>query len=127
MFTRLVTVVFSLILLSVTSLAETITPTQEARANALFHQIKCPVCQGQSLAESDVEIAVGLKNLVRERIAKGQTDAQIFEHLTTIYGDDILFTPPHKSDTFFLWYGPYVLMILGATLFLLKKIKRKNE
>jgi cytochrome c-type biogenesis protein CcmH len=94
------------------------------RAEYLFTIIKCPVCTGQNLAESHVDIAVGLKNIITEKIISGQSDTEIIDYFTTIYGDDIILIPPENEYTFLLWYGPYIILMLGLLVFMGRKYSK---
>src|SRR5690606_40705500 len=82
-------------------------PAQEARARALFGDIRCVVCQHESIADSPAGITADLRGLVREQIAAGKTDAQIKDDLIRRYGDYVLFQPPVRSRTWRLWFGPF--------------------
>jgi cytochrome c-type biogenesis protein CcmH len=98
--------------------AETPLPdaAQEARAQALFYQFRCVVCQGQSLAESDAPLAQDIRMEIRGRITAGKTDAQIRSYLTSRYGDFILMKPPVSWRSALLWLGPLLLLLTGALL-----------
>jgi cytochrome c-type biogenesis protein CcmH len=95
----------------VTPLAD---PVLEARAHSLERELRCVVCQGQSLAESNATLAADLRKLIRDRIAAGESNAQIKDFLVTRYGDFILMKPPLREDTFLLWFGPLLLVVLGG-------------
>ena len=86
----------------------------ETRARNLEKELRCVVCQGQSIAESNAQLAADLRKLIRDRIAAGQTDAQIKDFLVSRYGAFILMKPPLREDTFLLWFGPALLVFLGA-------------
>jgi len=87
-------------------------PAQEARVHHLQRQLRCMVCQGQSIDESDAPLAQDLRRLVREQIAAGRSDAEILDYLHTRYGDFILMQPPVEPHTWLLWLTP--LLVLGA-------------
>ena len=72
------------------------------------------MCQGQTIHESNAELAEDLKKLIREKISQGETDRQIKEYLVELYGDWILMTPPFNSLTYILWSLPFLIMIIGA-------------
>jgi cytochrome c-type biogenesis protein CcmH len=91
-------------------------PKLEARAVALQKQLRCLVCQGESLDESNAPLAADLRRLIRERIAAGNTDAEVTEYLVARYGDFILMRPPVDRDTYLLWYGPVGLLALGGMI-----------
>jgi cytochrome c-type biogenesis protein CcmH len=89
-------------------------PVQEARARNLQKELRCLVCQGESLDESNASLAVDLRHLIRMRIKAGDTDRQIVDFLVSRYGDFILMEPPFEPGTYALWLTPFVVLILGA-------------
>lgn len=89
-------------------------PVQEERSRALQRELRCPMCQGQSLDESNAKIAQDLRLLVRERVAAGQSNQEIKDFLVARYGEFILMSPPVRGDTAFLWFGPLVILVLGG-------------
>ena len=89
-------------------------PELEARARTLSKDIRCLVCQNQSIDDSNAGLARDLRVLVRQRLTKGDSDEQIFDFLVNRYGDFVLLKPPVKSSTYALWYGPIVIFILGV-------------
>lgn len=88
-------------------------PAMEARARDLQRQLRCLVCQGESIDESQAPLAAELRNVVRQQIAEGKTDSQIKQFLVVRYGDFILMEPPLQPDTYFLWLAPFAVL-LGA-------------
>ena len=89
-------------------------PAQEARARALQKELRCLVCQGQSIDESNATLAADLRKLIRDRISAGESDDQIKDFLVSRYGIFILMQPPLRTDTYLLWFGPGLLLVLGA-------------
>lgn len=90
---------------------------EEARAQALFKDVRCVVCQHESIADSPAGIAGDMRRLVREEIAKGSTDEQVRADLVRRWGDYILFKPPVIPATWLLWFGPVgVVILVGAGL-----------
>ena len=89
-------------------------PAQEARATALGHEVRCLVCQNQSIADSNAELARDLRRLVRERIAAGDSDEAVLDYLVARYGDWVLLEPPFKATTLALWLGPPALLLAAA-------------
>lgn len=89
-------------------------PVLEARARALSKELRCPVCQNQSLDDSDAEIAKDLRRLVRERLLAGDTDAEVKAFLVVRYGDYVLLEPPVKKQTWVLWFGPIAIVGIGG-------------
>jgi cytochrome c-type biogenesis protein CcmH len=98
-------------------------PALEARARALMREIRCVVCQSQSIDESDADIAANLRNIVREQIAAGKSEGEIRDYLTARYGDFVLLKPPFKRSTLVLWLSPFVLALiaLGAGFVTLRR------
>ncbi|HEX8961707.1 MAG TPA: cytochrome c-type biogenesis protein [Rhodocyclaceae bacterium] len=100
-------------------------PALEQRLNALTENLRCLVCQNQSIADSHAELAIDLKNQIREMMAQGRSDAQIVDFLVQRYGDYVLFRPPMKPATALLWAGPFLLLLAG-TLMLLRGVARNR-
>lgn len=99
---------------------------QEARAKALMEEIRCLVCQGQSVADSDADMAGDMRHLIRTRIAAGQQPAEIRSWLIERYGQWITYRPPAEPITWPLWIAP--LLLIAAGLFLVRKrIRRGNQ
>ena len=95
-------------------------PKLEQRARDLSREIRCVVCQSQSVADSDADIAKELRTMIREQIAAGKSDQEIRDFLVARYGDFVLFDPPFKASTYVLWIGPFAVLVLagiGVTLF----------
>lgn len=89
--------------------------TLEARARALGRDLRCLVCQNQSIDDSDADLARDLRRLVRERLVAGDSDAQIRTFLVDRYGDFVRLDPPLKASTMVLWFGPPLVLALGLT------------
>ncbi|HRD95645.1 MAG TPA: cytochrome c-type biogenesis protein CcmH [Rubrivivax sp.] len=92
-------------------------PALELRVNRLAAELRCLVCQNQSLADSHAPLAIDLKNQVREQLAGGRDERQVIDYMTQRYGDFVLYRPPLKPSTMLLWAGPALLLLLGAALF----------
>ena len=97
----------------------------EARYRALLYELRCLVCQNQSLADSDAELAGDLRRRVRELMAAGQSDAEIAAHLRARYGDFVLYRPPFAWRTAALWLGPFLLLAAAAWA-LLRRVRRRH-
>jgi len=97
----------------------------EERAQDLFKEIRCLVCQSQTIHESNSELAEDLKQLIRKQISDGKTDENIKLFLVDKYGDWILMTPPFNQYTYFLWISPIIVLILG--LFFIVRKSQKSE
>ena len=102
-------------------------PVLEKRMIKLAHNLRCLVCQNESLASSHSELAEDLRREVREQMKKGMTDQEIIDYLVSRYGDFVLFDPPMKSYTLLLWYGPFVLLLIGLTGLVIQLRKRKTK
>ena len=103
-------------------------PVVEKRMIALAENLRCLVCQNESLASSHAELAEDLRKEVREMIKKGMNDKQITDYLVARYGDFVLYNPPVKSYTLLLWFGPFALFLLGgAGLFYQLRKRRQNQ
>ncbi len=89
-------------------------PALEARARELSGQLRCVVCQNQTIDESNAPLAHDLRVLVRERLTKGDTDEQALGFVVTRYGNFVLMKPPFQSNTLLLWFGPLILLVLAA-------------
>jgi cytochrome c-type biogenesis protein CcmH len=91
-------------------------PALEARMLAITAELRCLVCQNQSIADSHADLAVDLRRQVREMLVTGASDQQIVDYMTARYGDFVLYRPPVKRSTALLWFGPPVLLLLGLGL-----------
>jgi cytochrome c-type biogenesis protein CcmH/NrfF len=92
-------------------------PALEARVNALSAELRCLVCQNQTIADSNADLAVDLKNQVREQLKAGRSEKDVIDYMTQRYGDFVLYRPPFKATTVLLWAGPALLVLLGLGLF----------
>ena len=125
----------ALLLLTTAALAERAPetladPAQEARARALQKELRCLVCQGESIDESGAPLAADLRRLIREHIRKGESDAEITQYLVARYGDFILMDPPVQPDTYALWAAPFVVLLLAGgagTLVVLRARRRAGR
>ncbi len=90
-------------------------PALEARARALSEQIRCLVCQNENIDDSNADLAHDLRVLVRQLIVKGDTNQQVLDYLVARYGDFVLLKPPVQPDTYLLWFGPLIVLVLGAS------------
>ncbi len=89
-------------------------PALEARARALSQELRCLVCQNQSIDDSAAPLAHDLRVILRERIAAGDSDKQALGYLVARYGDFVLLKPPFQPDTWALWLGPLAVLLLGG-------------
>ncbi|HKF71153.1 MAG TPA: cytochrome c-type biogenesis protein [Stellaceae bacterium] len=89
-------------------------PALEARARAISSELRCLVCQNQSIDDSNADLAHDLRVLIRERLSAGDSDAQVLQFMVRRYGDFILLKPPVKPVTYLLWFGPFAVLALAA-------------
>jgi cytochrome c-type biogenesis protein CcmH len=101
-------------------------PLAEARLKHLAVELRCLVCQNQTLADSNAPLAEDLRREVREMIAKNMSDQEIIDFLVSRYGDFVLYRPPWKATTTLLWLGPFLLLGSGAAA-LLMALKRRTK
>tara|TARA_B100000427_G_C15492408_1_gene588278 strand:- start:187 stop:594 length:408 start_codon:yes stop_codon:yes gene_type:complete len=99
---------------------------QESRARKISKNIRCMVCQNQSIDESDAPLAKDLRVLIRNKIEKGEKDEEIYKFLTDRYGDFILLKPPLKLNTILLWFLPFVLFVIGILIIFYNNKKSKD-
>jgi cytochrome c-type biogenesis protein CcmH len=91
-------------------------PAQQARYERIIHQLRCLQCRSESIADSGVTLAADLRRQVREMMAAGKSDDEIYQHMVDRYGDYVLYKPPLTGRTLLLWGGPIVLLIGGAAI-----------
>ena len=88
-------------------------PKQELRARNISKNVKCLICQNQSIDESSTSLAQDLRIIIRNKIAEGSTDEEVYKFLTERYGDFILLNPPFKTSTIVLWTLPFIFFFIG--------------
>ena len=116
-----VLIAYSLLLSSVYAL----NVDQEERANSLFKETRCLVCEGQNIYESNSDSAEDMKKLISEMIIDGNSDNEIKSFLVSRYGDWIIMTPPINQSTYFLWFSPIIILLIGI-VFILRKFKKNG-
>jgi cytochrome c-type biogenesis protein CcmH len=89
-------------------------PALEARARAISSQLRCLVCRNETIDDSSADLAHDLRVLVRERLQAGDSDRQVIAFVTARYGDYVLLNPPVKPETYLLWFGPAILLVLAG-------------
>jgi cytochrome c-type biogenesis protein CcmH len=99
----------------------------EARLKSLAEELRCLVCQNQTIADSNATLALDLRNQIREQIAQGRSDDQIRAYMVERYGDFVLYKPPFKATTVLLWVGPFALVVLGAIVFWVVVRRRRPQ
>ena len=101
-------------------------PVVEKRMIGLAANLRCLVCQNESLASSHAELAEDLRREVREQIKKGMSDKEIVDYLVSRYGDFVLYDPPMKTSTALLWFGPFLLFLMGGA-FLFYQLRKRRQ
>jgi cytochrome c-type biogenesis protein CcmH len=101
-------------------------PVLDARMLRITSELRCLVCQNQTIADSHSGLAIDLRSQVMEQLRNGKSDPQIIEFMTARYGDFVLYRPPLKESTFLLWFGPGLLLVggLGALFLILRRRSR---
>jgi cytochrome c-type biogenesis protein CcmH len=96
----------------------------EKRVTALAVELRCLVCQNQTLADSNAPLAVDLRNQIREQLKAGKSEQDVVDFMVARYGDFVLYRPPLKTSTVALWAGPFLILLFGAWL-LLRRIRKR--
>ena len=99
-------------------------PNIELRLKRLSTELRCLVCQNSTLADSDAPLAKDLRNEIRKLMEKGKTDEEVVAYLVARYGDFVTFRPPVNASTALLWFGPFIMLILGAITLVVVMKKR---
>jgi len=102
-------------------------PALEERVTALTTELRCLVCQNQTLADSNAPLAVDLRNQIRERMREGASERDIIAYMVERYGDFVLYRPPWKATTLLLWLGPILLMLGGLAALYYRLARRRRE
>jgi len=100
-------------------------PALEQRVNALAGELRCLVCQNQTIAESNAPLAIDLKNQVREQMRQGTSDREILDFMVARYGDFVRYRPPFKASTLLLWLGPLLLLAVGLFTLFFNQTRRR--
>ena len=100
---------------------------QEARARIISQNIRCMICQNQSIDDSEAPLAKDLRILIRNKIKDGKKDEEIYKFLTDRYGDFILLKPPLKLSTLMLWFLPFIFLVVGIIVVFYHNKKSKNK
>jgi cytochrome c-type biogenesis protein CcmH len=98
-------------------------PVLEKHVTHLSEQLRCLVCQNQTIADSQAPLAIELKEEVREKLARGASDRDVIDFMVQRYGDFVLYRPPVKATTLILWFGPFLLLLFGL-IFLIAKLRQ---
>ena len=100
------------------------TPEMDKRVASLANELRCLVCQNQTLADSNAPLAVDLRNQIREQLAAGKSEGDVRDFMVERYGDFVLYRPPLKASTIALWAGPFFFLLIGA--WLLRRVVRRR-
>ena len=100
-------------------------PATEARLKTLSLELRCLVCQNQTIADSNADLAVDLRRIVRDQILQGRSDNEIKAYLVSRYGDFVLYKPPMQANTLLLWIGPFALLLIGGVVWAV--VGRRNR
>ncbi|NNC37426.1 MAG: cytochrome c-type biogenesis protein CcmH [Hyphomonadaceae bacterium] len=119
-------ILFSL-LVSGSALAQSSTEAElEARAREVGQSLRCVVCQNQSIEESDAVLAEDMRRLVRKRLEAGDSNADVINFMQDRYGDFVLLKPPVQTNTYLLWFGPFILLF-GMLFWFVRKTRKRSE
>ncbi|OFZ88545.1 MAG: hypothetical protein A2V78_12680 [Betaproteobacteria bacterium RBG_16_64_18] len=99
----------------------------EKRVTTLAQDLRCLVCQNQTIADSNAPLAIDLKNQIREKIGQGMSNDQIVDYMVQRYGDFVLYRPPVKATTIALWFGPAAILLLGLVVLFRYLARRRRE
>jgi cytochrome c-type biogenesis protein CcmH len=102
-------------------------PALEARARELGQELRCLVCQNQSIDDSNADLARDLRTIVRERLKAGDSNDQVLSFVTARYGDYVLLRPPLRAGTLALWFGPMALLFIAIAFLILRRHRRPAE
>jgi cytochrome c-type biogenesis protein CcmH len=102
-------------------------PALEKRLETLTGQLRCLVCQNQTIADSHADLAIDLKNEIREKMQSGMSDKEIVDYLVARYGDFVLYRPPVKITTWLLWFGPFLFLVVGVAALMIRVKKRAAD
>ncbi len=101
-------------------------PVLEKRVAGLAAELRCLVCQNQTLADSSAPLAVDLRNQIREQLKGGASERDVIDFLVARYGDFVLYRPPLKATTLALWGGPFVFLVLGLIVLFRRIVRRRS-
>jgi cytochrome c-type biogenesis protein CcmH len=102
-------------------------PATEGRLKALAEELRCLVCQNQTIADSSAPLALDLRNQIRTQISQGRSDTQIRDYMVERYGDFVLYRPPLRATTVLLWVGPFALLAFGIGCWLVISRRRRAQ
>jgi len=102
-------------------------PALQARYTALTHELRCLVCQDETVADSNADLAADFRRQIHEMVSAGKTDAEIKAYMVERYGDFVLYKPPVQSSTALLWIGPFILLLLGLGVVVMVVRRRAGQ
>lgn len=102
-------------------------PVLEARVMGIAEELRCLVCQNQTIADSQAGLAVDLRNQIREQLKRGVSDKEVMDYMVQRYGDFVLYRPPLKATTWLLWAGPFAFLIGGAGILFYSLARRRKQ
>ncbi len=105
--------------------AQAADPALEAHVMALSEELRCLVCQNQTIADSHAELAIDLRQQVREKLQQGMSDKDVIDYMVQRYGDFVLYRPPVKRSTWLLWFGPLLLLAGGAATLAMRLMRQR--
>jgi len=108
------------------ALPEAADPALEARMTRITSELRCLVCQNQTIATSDADLAVDLRRQARELLRQGKSDREVVDYMTARYGDFVLYRPPLRATTLLLWFGPGLMLVGGAAV-LIVVLRRRSR
>lgn len=101
-------------------------PALEARMTRITSELRCLVCQNQTIATSEADLAVDLRRQTRELLKQGKSDGEVVDYMTARYGDFVLYRPPLRATTMLLWFGPGLMLVLGIAVLVLV-LRRRSK
>ena len=102
-------------------------PELEKRVDAVSAELRCLVCQNQTIADSHADLAIDLKNQVRDMLRSGNSNEEVVNYMVERYGDFVRYKPPMKPTTYFLWFGPGLLILIGLSVLFVTLRKRRQR
>lgn len=102
-------------------------PELQSRYETLTHELRCLVCQDETVADSNAELAADFRRQIHDMVAAGKTDAEIKSYMVGRYGDFVLYKPPVQPNTALLWIGPFILLLIALAVVLLVVKRRSNQ
>jgi cytochrome c-type biogenesis protein CcmH len=115
-----------LVALAREAVPEAADPALEARMTHITSELRCLVCQNQTIATSEADLAVDLRRQTRELLKQGKSDREVIDYMTARYGDFVLYRPPLRATTLLLWFGPGLMLVVGAAVLVLVLRRRSR-